>query len=272
MRDLQNHATDYAERNRAAWNEVAPIHRAARKRDLAEAVQQPDFSTLDATERAILTRLDLGGKRVAQLCCNNGRELISVVKLGAEAGVGFDIADEFVQEAQQLAELAQVNCEFVRTNVYDIDASYNDQFDLVYITIGALCWFDDLSRFFAKVAQLLRPGGTLFIYESHPMLDMFALPGEDEFDPKNVLKLVNSYFRREPFVDDNGLDYLGNTQYDAKPTYSFPHTLAETVTNILQNGLTLVEFQEYSHDISADFEHLEQYQLLPLCYTLLARK
>jgi hypothetical protein len=67
--------TNYAEYNRAAWNEVAAIHQQHRPIDLASAVPAADFSCLDATETAIHQRLGLAGKRVAQLCCNNGREL-----------------------------------------------------------------------------------------------------------------------------------------------------------------------------------------------------
>lgn len=272
MTEAPEYAPDYAERNRAAWNEAAAVHRVQRKVNLEEAVQQPDFSTLDAIERGLLLRIGVAGKQVAQLCCNNGRELISVVRLGAAAGVGFDIADEFVREAQHLAGLAQANCRFVRTHIYDIDDRYAGQFDLIYITIGALCWFDDLPRFFYKAAQLLRSGGKLLIYEVHPLLDMFALPGEEEYDPQNDLKLTYTYFRRDPFISTTGLDYWGHTQYEAKPTYSFPHTVATVINAVLQSGFALEEFQEYPHDISVAFAHLEPYQLLPMCYTLLARK
>jgi SAM-dependent methyltransferase len=272
MAEAETYAPDYAERNRAAWNEAAPIHQVQRKVNLEEAVPRPDFSTLDAIERGLLMRIGVEGKQVAQLCCNNGRELISVMRLGATAGVGFDISDAFVAEAQRLAALAGTNCRFVRTNVYDIDAAYAGQFDLVYITIGALCWFDDLPRFFRKVAELLRPGGKLLVYEVHPILDLFALPGEEEYDAANDLKLTYSYFRRDPFVSTTGLDYWGHTQYAAKPTYSFPHAVSTVINSALQGGLLLEEFLEYPHDISNGFAHLEHYGLLPMCYTLVARK
>jgi len=266
------HPQEYAERNREAWNQVMPIHRQQSKTDLREAVKSDDFSTLDAIETAMFEKLSVRQKTVAQLCCNNGRELISVVNLGATRGVGFDISDEAIKEATLLASLSNTHCEFVRTNVYDMDPAYFNQFDLVYITIGTLCWFDDLQRLFQVVAQLLRENGHLFLYEMHPFLDLFALPAEEPYDPQNELKIAYSYFKADPFVDTNGLDYIGNTTYEAKTTYSFPHTISATFTAILNNKLAVREFQEYPHDISLDFRYLEKYQMLPMCYTLLAQK
>ncbi len=263
---------DYAERNREAWNEVAPIHQQHWKTDLRQAVQSESFSTLSDIERDIFAKLSIRGKTVAQLCCNNGRELISVLKLGAESGTGFDISDEMIKEATLLGSLSHTRCEFVRTHIYDIAEAYSGRFDIVYITIGSLGWFHDLDRFFGVVHRILRPGGHLFIYEMHPILDMLALPGEDAYDPEHELRIAYSYFKSDPFVETNGLDYVGNTQYAAKPAYSFPHTISAVLTALLHSGLTLRQFTEYGHDISNSFAFLEKYRMLPMCYTLLAEK
>jgi 2-polyprenyl-3-methyl-5-hydroxy-6-metoxy-1,4-benzoquinol methylase len=263
---------DYAEKNREAWNQVTPIHQKHRKTNLREAVQSPSFLVLRELETAMFRRLNISGKRVAHVCCNNGRELISVLKMGAASGVGFDISDEAIKEAKTLAESGQVNCEFIRTNVYDIDGRFFNQFDVAYITIGAITWLDDLHRFFKIVSHLLIPGGHLFMYEAHPFLDMIALPGEDVYDDQNPLKIAYSYFKSDAYIDNNGLDYIGGTTYDAKTSYSFAHTVSDILKGILTNGMALLDFQEYAHDISASFHHLEQYHMLPMCYTLLAKK
>ena len=263
---------DYAEQNRRAWNQVAPIHRRHYHTDLRKAFLDPEFSLLDDIEKEVFQQLEIQGKTIAQFCCNNGRELISALRLGAAAGVGFDISDEFIAEAKELAELAKVECTFVRGNIFDIDAAYFQRFDILYITIGALCWFDDLQRFFKVASQVLKADGALFLYEMHPILDLFAVKQEDTYDKEHELKILYPYFNTEPWVDDYGLDYFGESEYQAETTYSFPHKFSEILNALISNGLNIRELREYPHDISATFKHLEKYQKIPMCYTLLARK
>jgi len=263
---------DYAERNREAWNEVAPIHRKGRKVDLRQEVVQDSFNVLEEVEIEALGRIGVSGKEVAQLCCNNGRELISILKMGAAYGVGFDISDGFVQEARDLAALSGTRCDFVRSNVLDIGHEHDEAFDLLIFTVGALCWLDDLKPLFAVVARLLRPGGYLFIHELHPFTDMMAVKEDEEYDAGDELKIVRSYFKEEPWIEDDGLDYIGGTTYEAKTTISFPHSMSETISAIAASGLVILELREYGHDIANSFAHLEKYQKLPLSYSLLARR
>jgi len=263
---------DYAERNREAWNEVAPIHRKGRKVDLRQEVRQDSFNVLEEVEIEALRRIGVSGKRVAQLCCNNGRELISLLKMGAAHGVGFDISDDFIEEARELAALSGTHCDFVRSNVLDIGHNYNEAFDLLIFTVGALCWLDDLKPLFAVVARLLRPGGHLFIHELHPFTDMMAVKEDEEYDAGNELKIVRSYFKEDPWIDDDGLDYIGGTTYDAKTTISFPHSMSETLSAIAASGLVILELREYRQDIANSFAHLEKHGKVPLSYSLLARR
>ena len=258
---------DYTEANRLAWNQAAPIHKKLNFERLLESFRQPGCSRLDPIETAKLQEIGLNDKAVAQIGCNNGRELLSVRNLGAGRCVGFDISEDFIDQAQQLAAAGQIECEFVRTDAYNISSEYNDTFDLVYITIGVLSWMPDISRFFEIVARLLNPGGYLFIYELHPVLEMFE-PSERDDPPR----AQNSYFRTEPYVEEDGLDYYAMTKYKSAPFYSFPHKLSDVITAILNNGLQLLSFEEYGHDISNLWAHFEHFQVKPpLCYTLVAR-
>jgi ubiquinone/menaquinone biosynthesis C-methylase UbiE len=263
---------NYAEKNREAWNEVAPIHRKRRKIDLRQAVQSPAFCALTDVEKAMFEKVGLAGKRVAHFCCNNGRELISLVKMGAASSVGFDIADEVVKEAQELAELGEVACEFVRASIYEIPDTYNGRFDIVYVSTGALTWIDDVNRFFLKAANVLKDDGYVVMYEIHPFLDMMTLPGEEEYDARDELKIAYTYFKDDPYIDENGLDYIGKTTYEGKTSYSFAHTLSDVLTGLIANRLALLHIREYPDDISASFQSLEKYQKLPMSYSVVAQK
>lgn len=270
---------DYTEYNRQAWNEVMPIHRRGRKVDLRQAVTQPDFNDLDEVAGQLFRSVGLAGKRLAHLCCNNGVELISLLKMaaaegGQASGVGFDISDAAIEEAQELAALAGVEAQFVRTDALQIPASRVEagSFDIAFFTIGALTWIQDLERLFHAAAWLLRPGGSLLIYEAHPVLDMMTCRDEPEYDPDNELKIAFPYFNSEPWVSNSGIDYVGDTVYEGKTNYCFSHPLSEIINALAHNGFLILEMCEYPHDISASFRHLEKYRKLPMCYTLAARK
>lgn len=80
----------------------------------------------------ILKEIDTEGKVIGQFCCNNGRELLSLVKSGkALKGVGFDIAENQVDFANKKAEELALDCSFVAANIYDIDDQYKEKFDAV---------------------------------------------------------------------------------------------------------------------------------------------
>ena len=260
--------SDYTNANRRAWDQTAPIHAESQLAALLEAFSQPGYSCLDATVTGLLYKLDVSGKRVAQLCCNNGRELISIVNLGAATGTGFDISTVFIDQARQIAARAHSPCAFEATDVYAIAPDHAGHYDLVYISVGALGWLPDLPAFLKVVTTLLLPGGALLIYEMHPLLDMFD--GEDTTDPP---PLRHSYFRTEPYVEDDGLDYYTNQVYDATPTYWFHHTLGDLLQGCIDQGLQIEHFAEYGHDVSSVFAHFAALRIKPpLCYTLVARQ
>jgi ubiquinone/menaquinone biosynthesis C-methylase UbiE len=188
--------------------------------------------------------------------------------MGAGRCVGFDLAEEFIAQARELNMAAQLDCEFVAGNAYAIPAAYDGQFDLVYISIGVLSWMPDIQGFFGVVARLLKPQGHLLIYEMHPFLNMLNTPEESD-DP---LRIALPYFKEEAELDMTNLDYYQGTVYEALPRYWFAHTLAAIMTGLLANGLQIVRFSEYPHDISAIFAPLEPLRKLPLSYILVGEK
>ncbi len=251
--------------NREMWNATAEVHARVSLDKLLERVKQPDFSTFDWVERRIFEGLELKGKDVAQLSCNNGRELISCQKAGARRCVGFDISDAFIEQGKRLAEAGGVATKFVRTNVYDIPESYDEGFDIVYVTIGALGWLPDLRAYLEVVMRLLRPGGHFFLYEMHPILFMF--------DAETGLTVKHSYFETEPEVEEAWPDYLDPSQIVEGVSYWFQHTLGDIIGGCLKVGLELNLFEEYPHDLSEVFAAFEGFdEKPPLSYALLARK
>jgi SAM-dependent methyltransferase len=262
----------YTEANRESWNEVTPIHRKNRKVNLKEEFKKPHFSVLDDIITNRLKEFGIEGSEAAQLSCNNGQETLSLVSIGARHAVGFDISDEAIKDADELKEISGLNCEFVRTDVYDIGDEYKGNFDFIFITIGSLYWLPDLPRFFGIVYSMLKPKGLLVIYEGHPFTNMLAHPDEEEFDPDDLLKIAFPYFRSEPWVDNDGIDYLGKTKYQGKTNYGWPYKSSDIINGVIGAGLTLKEFTEYPHSVAADLDHLPQSEMVPLSYILTAQK
>src|ERR1700690_1135037 len=136
MTMIHSKLKQYTEANRAAWNEVMPRHRQAAKEKLDKLVSQPGFVRLDEVEIELLQQVGLKGKSVVHLCCNNGIELMSLKNMGAAECVGFDISEEAIKEAGERAAQSRIDCQFIRSDVYELDVRYAGQFDLVYISAG----------------------------------------------------------------------------------------------------------------------------------------
>lgn len=256
---------DYIEANRKMWNERAEIHSNAYVSGLEQRVQSPDFSTFDDVEKRLFEGIGLKHKAVIQLACNNGRELLSVKKAGAGRCLGVDVSDEFISQGRRLAKIGNVEVEFLRSSVYDLPHELDGAFDLVYITVGVLGWLPDLDAFFEIVSRLLKPDGELFIYEMHPMLNMFE--GHEGFVPDA------SYFRMEPFEEAGGADYMDPSKTVGSVSYWFPHKLSDIIGDCLKHNLILTHFEEYGHDISNNYAAFEAMpNKPPLSFSLLARK
>jgi SAM-dependent methyltransferase len=261
----------YTQANREAWNEVMPLHQRAARARLDAAFLTPGHLELDADALAALQRAGVQGKSVAHLCCNNGVELLSIRNLGAGRCVGFDISDLAIEEAQARARLCGIDCEYQRTDVYEIGPEYNGQFDLVYVSAGALGWMPDVARFLNNAAALLRSGGRIVIREIHPVTEMLPYDSLKELDP---LKIHEPYFRDDPYVDYGGLDYVGGTAYEStRPQFWWVHTLGQIVTGLVDAGCVIERLEEYPRDTSGGHRRQEQAGIaIPLSYVLIASK
>ncbi len=254
--------------NREAWEEAAPIHARHNQATLIERFRDPAYIDLLDVEVDRLNALNVAGKDIAQVCCNNGRETISIRRLGAASCTGIDGSQGFVEQARELNAAAGADCTFVCTDVYDIDASFDAGFDIVVITIGVLSWMPDLDAFFAVLERIMRPGAALFIHEQHPVLEMMEVGGAD--DP---VAFEISYFDKTPYVETDGLDYWGGERYEAKPASSFLHRISEVIMAGIGCGLAVEHFDERPEHISNTWYNIEkQVDGFPMSYTLVFRK
>ena len=232
---------DYAELNRASWDERAPAHAASP--DYAVDRFASDPAHLSDVVRFDLPLLgDVGGLRGVHLQCHIGTDTISLARLGASM-TGLDFSNASLTQARRIAGLAGADVRFVQAEVYDaLTVLEPASFDLVYTGIGALGWLPDIARWAAVVAGLLRPGGRLFIREGHPML--WAL---EDSRPDGLLVVEYPYFEREePMVFDEGGTYVEtDAVFTHNRTHEWNHGLGEIMTALMTAGVDVTGFAEH---------------------------
>jgi len=265
--------------NRASWDERAAAHVDSPGYGVTRFATDPQH--LSEVVRFDLPLLgDISGLRGVHLQCHIGSDTASLARLGATMA-GLDLSGEAIRQAAKVAELAGVELELVQGDVYEaVDLLGAGRFDLVFTGIGALCWLPDVHRWAQLVADLLAPGGRLFLREGHPMLWSV----DDETSDRLVLRFP--YFETpEPVVWEDDSTYVEtDVVFTQNVTHSWNHGLGEIVQAVLDAGLTLTGLVEHR---SVPWEalpgqmakgELDEWRLtkggdrLPLSYTLQATK
>ena len=247
----------YIEGNKAAWEEAFDNRDASWGADITDRVTNEDYPFFNEEMKNVLKSMDTKGAVIGQFCCNNGRELLSFVKsANAAKGVGFDIAENQIAFANEKAKELDLCCEFEAVNIYDIDDNYKEHFDVVIITIGALCWFDDLRRFFEVVAKCMKPGAVIVINEQHPCTNMLASDGDEPYDKEHKKECHYSYFEHE-WTGNGGMYYITKKNYHSKTFTDYTHSMSEIISGMCDNGMVITGLQEFDHDISGGFTDID---------------
>lgn len=196
---------------------------------------------------------------------------MSLKNMGADECVGFDISDEAIKEANERAALCKIDCQFIRSDVYEIGDEHKYHFDIAYIRAGGIGWLPDLHLFFEQVSALLRKDGLVFMHEIHPITDV--LPLADSEEPESLV-FAQPYFKPEPYEEFGGLDYVGSSEhYSNLPQYWFVHTMSDILMNLINNGIDIEYFLESPNALSPTHRYIEEAGAsIPLSYFLLARK
>ena len=264
------------EANRAWWDATVPVHLASAFYDVEGWLR--DGRGPRPREAAVLG--DVSGLDLVHLQCHFGKDTLSWARAGARV-VGLDLSPAAVDAARALAERAGLadRAEFVCAPVAEAaDALGGRTFDIVYVSLGALCWLPQVDAWAEQVAALLRPGGRLFLHEVHPMSE--ALADDD-------LVVVHPWFEgATAYRDTSAGSYadLGATEaLPGQPTYTWSHGLGEIVTALLGRGLRLDRLEEHDWTSFPRFPWLvevgeEEFVTppdrirIPLSYTLVATR
>ncbi|HEX3020199.1 MAG TPA: class I SAM-dependent methyltransferase [Chitinispirillaceae bacterium] len=256
----------YIDGNREAWNTASLYHQKAMADVWMQGFTKPGYTSFDEFDYKLYKHITFEGKSVFQAPCNNGREILSFINMGAVEGVGFDISDENINFSNKLKSISGLKAEFYRTNVYEISNQFNNQFDIGIISAGSIMWMPDLKGYFQIYRRLLKSGGILFIYEMHPLTTAYPY----SFRKNDKIEFETSYFTKGVIVTNDSLDYYGNAEYVSPPQYNFQYPISKIIQTLIDLNFAIKEFKEYPHDLGGGHVYLEG--KIPLCYHIWADK
>lgn len=279
VRGIEPRAAEMMLANQANWDQRTPIH-------LASSFYGVDGSREPDSWFAEYEWADLGelvGKDVLHLQCHLGVETIALARRGARV-VGLDLSGESVVQARGVAQRHGVDIEYVQGNVYDASEVLGGrQFDLIYTGKGALCYLPDLDVWADVVHQLLRPGGSLYVVEFHPLL--YALGVVPPPGGGQELLLRNDFLSgRGAEKRDATYTYTdGPPLADARVAYEWRHEVAGVVNALVGAGLTVERLRETSklpwprwkgmvQDADGWFHLPDEAPRIPLLYAVSARR
>lgn len=232
----------YLALNRANWDERAPAH--VRSPGYGVDALLADPRALSGVVEFDRPRLgDVAGLRGVHLQCHIGTDTLSLARLGADM-TGLDFSPAAVRIAGELAARAGVEVRYVEQDVYAAPQVLPvGTFDLVYTGIGALCWLPDVHRWAQVVAELLAPGGRLFMRETHPVLWALGDPGAD-----GRLVVEYPYFETvEPTVwDEPGTYVETDATFTKNVTCEWNHGLGEVLGALFDAGLRVTALEEHT--------------------------
>jgi SAM-dependent methyltransferase len=272
------HAGSY-EANRALWEAWTAVHAEGEFYDLA-GFRAGGIRLRDEEIEAVG---DVRGKTLLHLQCHFGIDTLSWARLGATV-TGADFSPAAIRLARELAaDLGFADARFVESNVYDLPANLDGEYDVVYTSRGVLGWLPDIAGWARVVAHFVKPGGIFYISEAHPVFQAF----ENEGVEPGELRLAYPYWEhRDPLVFEVHGSYADPTaDVGEQREHGWDHGLGEIVTALIDAGLVLEWLRESPElDWAADFlvetaPGSGRYRLppevkgeLPLMFSLRARK
>lgn len=245
---------EYLRTNLAWWDEAVGVHQGTTMYDLEGFRRGADsLCPIEANELGPLVG---DGTTLLHLQCHFGLDTLSWARRGASV-TGVDFSGKAVELARRLADdvgLAR-RATFIQSNVYDLPAVLDLQYDVVFSSWGALIWLDDLERWADVVAGFVRPGGIFYLAEFHPVVFLI-----DDKEHADELRLTYPYFQgREPNRWDEPGSYADpQAQTEHTVTFEWQHGFAEIITPLLQRGLRLDFLHEFPYTRGLEMPSLER--------------
>ncbi|MGY5877374.1 MAG: class I SAM-dependent methyltransferase, partial [Candidatus Thorarchaeota archaeon] len=189
---------DFIKANKELWEERTLAH------EKSEFYNVEGFlrgnQTLDPIELEEIG--DVKGKSLLHLMCHFGLDTLSWARLGANV-TGVDIAKNAIELANKLSKQIGMDTRFIQSNVYELPAKLDEQFDIVFMSGGVINWLPDMEGLLQIAARYVKPGGFYYLRDFHPFFWVF----DDEIE-EPILKVRYPYFQgKEPLHFESDMSY-----------------------------------------------------------------
>lgn len=237
----------------------------------------------DALDRATHSR-GVDGLDVIHIQSHIGFDSVAMARGGARV-TAVDFSPTALERLAAIAQRCGVAVRTVRSDARDLPRELDDSFDLAYATIGVLGWIDDLDRWMASAARVVRDDGRLVVVEIHPLQNVFSSVNPPVAD--------FAYGGGVAITETSQGSYANVEAPFTTSTTEYAHSLGDVVTAALGAGFeveTLIEHESMSFDPRGGiFDHDSdgRYRLrvgvgadgtrasaaaLPVAYTLISRR
>jgi len=268
----------YYDANKELWDEFARLHYETESEEYSVKSFLVGQTTLKSYELKEMGNVK--GKSLLHLQCHFGLDTLSWAREGAIV-TGIDISSEGIRLAKLLANQAKLEARFIESNFYELPKLLTEEFDIVYTSIGVLCWLNDLKEWGKIITHFLKPGGFFYIAEIHP----FSLVFDNETKDINDLQVFYNYFH-----DPKPMEFLADGSYashgikiEPKKEYEWAHSMSDIINSLIEAGLRIKFLNEYPFTVWKQFPFAErepdgifrlrnQKAEIPLLFTLKAVK
>ena len=170
----------YFTANKLSWNKRTAVHKDSAFYDLGSFKKgKTSLNKIELDELG-----DVKGKSLLHLQCHFGMDTMSWEREGAIV-TGVDLSDEAIKLANEIRDELKLNAKFICANIFglkenkEVLSCYSSPTgggwvgaDIVFTSYGTIGWLPDLDKWAEIVAHFLKPGGTFYIADFHPVLWM----------------------------------------------------------------------------------------------------
>ena len=225
--------SNWFDANRILWDEKTHVHKDSSfysLKDFIDGKSSQNTSELEGLG-------DDKGKSLLHLQCHSGMDTMSWEREGAIV-TGVDLSPEAIKLANETRETLGSSARFINCNVYDLEQHLDEEFDIVFTSYGTYGWLPDLKEWARLIMRYLKPGGTFYLADFHPIVWMY----DDDFTFHKY-----PYHRDEPFEEEISGTYTDREADIGGKAYYWNHGFGVLFGALLEAGLIIQDFKEYNY-------------------------